>query len=296
MTEQLKKEQQTGSVTFLEGRGELPMMDIITPWSTAQIYLQGANVTFFKKKDEAPLLFLSQCSRFSIGEPIRGGIPIVFPWFGAREGAPQHGFARLKEWALREMIQLADGSVTVRFELPICPENAGMPPFCLEYSVSVSKTLKLELAVTNKSEKDTLKIENCLHTYFEAGDISKVTVSNLKGVRYLDKTQNMAEKTETEERLKITGEVDRTYLSTAAAVRIDDAALNRAIHVRKKGSESTVVWNPWIDRAQQMTDFGNDEYQRMICVESGNVGPNALAVGPGKRSVLEVELSTTVLK
>src|SRR5438067_7423335 len=101
-----------GRVAFMDGRGELPMLEVGTPWSTAEIYLQGAHVTHFKKKDEPPLLFLSQCSRFAHNEPIRGGIPVIFPWFGLREGLPQHGFARLKAWDLKEFAPAADGSVS----------------------------------------------------------------------------------------------------------------------------------------------------------------------------------------
>src|SRR5208283_3310512 len=85
-----------GRVTFQDGQNELPAIEVTTPWSTAEIYLHGAHVTRFKKNNEAPLLFLSQCSRFAEEQPIRGGIPIIFPWFGQREGMPQHGFARLK--------------------------------------------------------------------------------------------------------------------------------------------------------------------------------------------------------
>src|SRR5258707_6109063 len=102
-----------GRVTFMDGRGELPMLEVSTRWSTAEIYLHGAHVTDFKKKDEPPLLFLSQCSRFAQNEPIRGGIPVIFPWFGPREGMGQHGFARLKEWELKELVTASDVSVTV---------------------------------------------------------------------------------------------------------------------------------------------------------------------------------------
>src|SRR5438105_223550 len=99
-----------GKVTFLDGRGELPMLEVSTAWSTAEIYVQGAHVTHFKKKNEPPFLFLSQCSRFAEGQPIRGGIPVVFPWFGPREGLSQHGFARLKQWELKEFAPAPDGS------------------------------------------------------------------------------------------------------------------------------------------------------------------------------------------
>src|SRR5438874_803171 len=121
-----------GRVSFIDGRGELPMVEISTAWSTAEIYLHGAHVTHFKKKDGTPLLFLSQCSRFAENEPIRGGIPVIFPWFGPREGLVQHGFARIKEWELKEFVPAADGSVSIRFASLDCPEASGLPSFTHE--------------------------------------------------------------------------------------------------------------------------------------------------------------------
>src|ERR1017187_5462350 len=92
------KPEALGRVTFLDGQGELPMLEISTAWSTAAISLHGSHFTQFKKKDEPPLLFLSQCSRFAEERPIRGGIPVIFPSFGPREGLAQHGFPRVKAW------------------------------------------------------------------------------------------------------------------------------------------------------------------------------------------------------
>ena len=78
--------QPPGRVSFLDGQGELPMLEVSTAWSTAEIYLHGAHVTRFTKRKEPALLFVSQCSRFTEGQPIRGGVPIILPWFGMREG------------------------------------------------------------------------------------------------------------------------------------------------------------------------------------------------------------------
>src|SRR5437867_2930451 len=176
-----------GRVTFMDGRGELPMLEVSTAWSTAEIYLQGAHVTHFKKRNEAPLLFLSQCSRFTDGQPIRGGIPVVFPWFGPREGLGQHGFARAKTWELKEFVPAPDGSVSVRFRLPDCPEASAFPPFTTDYILTVNESLTLQLIITNQSANDAFTFENCLHTYFEVGDISAVSISGLRGLNYLDK-------------------------------------------------------------------------------------------------------------
>jgi len=282
-------------VSFLDGRGELPMLEVTTQWSTAEIYQHGAHVTHFKRKDQPPLLFLSQCSRFAENQPIRGGIPVIFPWFGPREGMAQHGFARVKAWDLKEFAPAPDGSVSVRFRLPDCPEASAFPPFTADYIVTVDQALTLQLVVTNSSRDEPFTFENCLHTYFEVGDIRAVSISGLKGSSYLDKVANFSRKTEMEEAIRISSEVDRIYLDTTGPVEIRDTRLGRRVRVEKSGSASTVVWNPWMVKAQQMPDFGNEEYERMLCVESGNVASNSIKLPPGESSTLLVKLSSEPL-
>jgi glucose-6-phosphate 1-epimerase len=281
-----------GRVMFLDGQGELPMLEITTAWSSADVYLHGAHVTNFRHKDAPPLLFMSQCSRFAPEQPIRGGVPVIFPWFGLREGMGQHGFARVKEWELKEFSPAPDGSVSVRFRLPDFPEGSGFPPFTADYLVTVKDSLTLKLIITNQSREEAFTFENCLHTYFEVGDISQVTIVGLKGANYLDKVANFAQKTEAADAISIASEVDRVYLNSSGPVEIRDPALKRKIRVEKQGSLSTVVWNPWIAKAHQMPDFGNDEYQRMVCVESGNVASNQISLSPGESSTLTVKLSS----
>jgi glucose-6-phosphate 1-epimerase len=284
-----------GRVAFLDGRGELPMLEISTGWSAAEIYLNGAHVTHFARKGEPPLLFLSQCSRFEKGQPIRGGVPVIFPWFGPREGMSQHGFARVKSWEVKELETGADGSVSVRFSLPDCPEASGFPPFNAQYIVTVAESLSLELLIENRSSDQSFHFEDCLHTYFEVGDIDAVSVVGLKGRYYLDKVAGFARKSEEYPEIKVKSEVDRVYLDATEKVEILDRVIGRRIRIEKENSRSTVVWNPWIDKAQQMPDFGNDEYKRMVCVESGNVGKERVELPPGGVSRLTVRLSTSVL-
>jgi glucose-6-phosphate 1-epimerase len=282
-------------VSFGEGQGDLQMVQVSTRWSTAEIYLHGAHVTQFQKREEPPLLFLSQCSRFEKNQPIRGGIPIILPWFGRREGMGQHGFARNKEWQLKEVITPADGTVTVRLRLPDSPEAGTFPSFRADYAVTVNETLTAELMVVNTSN-EPLSFENCLHTYFAVADATSISIHGLKGATYLDQVENFAKKIDNQEAIRISSEVDRIYLNTTSPVEIADPRLGRRIRVEKHGSASTVVWNPWIAKAQQMPDFGNDEYENMICVESGNVGPNRLTLRPGESSSLEVKLGSEMMK
>jgi D-hexose-6-phosphate mutarotase len=284
-----------GRVTFLDGQGEMPMLEISTAWSTAELYLNGAHVTHFEKRGESPLLFMSRCSRFMPGQPIRGGVPIIFPWFGPREGMNQHGFARLQKWDLKEVRSSLDSGVTVTFRLPDCPEASTYPALLAEYEVAVKDTLTMSLTVKNESPSDVLEFENCLHTYFNVSDVTAITIRGLKGVDYLDKVSNFARKTETNAAIRISSEVDRIYLDTSSTVEIEDPRLGRRIVVEKEGSKSSVVWNPWTQKAQQMPDFGDEEYASMICVESGNVSSNALRLAPGETSRLTVRVSSSML-
>ena len=64
--------------------------------------------------------------------------------------------------------------------------------------------------------------------------------------------------------------MDRDYLDTRSDCVISDPKLARQITIAKNGSNSTVVWNPWIEKSARMSDFGDDEYRGMVCVETTN--------------------------
>lgn len=293
--EALRRFEIPGRVSIIEGNGEMPKVEVTSAAASAEIYLHGAHVTDFKRHGQPPLLFMSQCSRFARQEPIRGGIPIILPWFGPREGEPAHGFARQTDWVLHETHALPEGGATLRLSLPETSAGAMWPSFTANLVVSVTDRLAMELIVTNSSRDQEFVFENCLHTYFHVGDIGKLSVSGLKGALYLDKVAAYAQRTETDEAISVSSEVDRIYLNTAAAVEVRDCSLNRKILIEKSGSQSTVVWNPWIAKSAQMPDFGDDEYRRMICVESGNVERNRIVLPPGRSSLLGVVLSSAPL-
>ncbi|MDP3851322.1 MAG: D-hexose-6-phosphate mutarotase [Luteolibacter sp.] len=276
-----------GRVTAIAGKGNLPALRIETDSSNAEIHLLGAHITHFQKNGGEPLLFMSAESEFEPGKPIRGGVPIIFPWFGPREGLAAHGFARLASWDLLDTIVLPEGSIRLTFRLPA--EDA----IAAEFRVTVGESLAMELSVTNTGASD-FTFENCLHTYFQIGDIHQIDIAGLQGTRYLDSLL-ASEFTETGETIRFSGEVDRVYQNTAATVEIHDPSLRRTIHVRKRGSKSTVVWNPWIAKSKRMPDFGDEEYHQMVCVESGNVKANAITLAPGEQSVLKVEVDSTPL-
>jgi len=295
ISEQLRRLEIPGRVTFMEGNGGLPKVEVNTEQSSAEIYLHGAHITDFQKKGEAPLLFTSQFSRFTPIQPIRGGVPVIFPWFGPREGEPTHGFARAVSWDLHEAVTLPEGGVTLRFHLPELAESAVWPPFSANYVVTFTDTLAMELLITNTSADEVFNFETCLHSYFFVGDVNEIAIVGLKGAGYLDKTDHFAPKTESGESIRVASEVDRIFLDSTAPVEIHDRKLRRKIRIDKIGSASTVIWNPGVGKSQQMPDFGNEEYKQMICVESGNVARNRIALPPGRTAVLKVTLSSAPL-
>jgi len=294
VSEQLRRLEIPGRVTFMEGNGGLTKVEVNTERSGAEIYLHGAHITDFQKKGEAPLLFTSQFSRFNTGQPIRGGVPVIFPWFGPREGEPTHGFARLAGWELHEAVTLPEDGVTLRFHLPDLAESAVVPPFSANYVVTIAESLSMELLITNTSGNSPFSFEACFHSYFFVGDIDEIAIAGLKGATYFDKTDHSTRQ-DNADLIRITSEVDRVYQDATGPVEIQDQKLRRKIRIQKSGSASTVVWNPWIAKAQQMPDFGNEEYKQMVCVESGNVGKNRITLAPGKTAVMKVALSSTGL-
>lgn len=284
-----------GQVSFMEGNNDLPKIVINTAWSTAELYLHGAHLTHFQKKGEPPILWMSQLSRFQADTPIRGGIPVIFPWFGPRDGQPSHGFARLQDWELREITQMPDGRVGLRLNLLDSVEAALLTPFAADLWVTVGQNLEVELVVTNSSIDEDLTFEDCFHTYFTVADVTSIAIAGLSGVQYLDQSDKMACKTDSEPEIKITRETDRIYHNSTEAVEIRDFRLKRRIRIDKSGSRSTVVWNPWVAKSQRMPDFGNDEYLQMVCVESGNIGDNNITLSAGSSASLKIALSTEPL-
>ena len=296
MLQHLQNHEIPGRVAVVAGHGGLAKIVVTTAASVAEIYPHGAHVTHFQKSGEPPLLFLSRKSWFAPGQPIRGGVPICFPWFGNREGGPSHGFARITEWQLLQSAVAPEGAVTLRFALPHLPGREEWNGLRTEFVVTVADTLTMELTAANETGGRALEIEDCLHTYFSVGDIGAVTIDGLQNTEFLDYAAggNGERKIQTEARLQIPCETNRTYLDTPGTVEIRDESLRRTIRMEKYHSLSTVVWNPWTTQ-KLPEDFDPAEHHQMVCVECGNVRHNKIALAPGKSSSLKVVLSSSGL-
>ena len=289
--EKLRKHEIPGHVAIVTGDGALPKINITAKDGTAEIYLLGAHVTHFQKNGEPPLLFMSAKSWFAPGKPIRGGVPVCFPWFGARDGEPAHGFARVLPWEPVATSIAQTGAVTLRLRLPKDSVKPGWLALKTEFVVTVSDSLTMELIATNESADKALEIENCLHTYLHVGDVAQVSITGLQSAPFDDFAAGAggARKAENDPVLRIAKETNRVYPGSAGPVEIRDDNLKRTIRVEKFNSNSTVVWNPWTTQ-KLPDDFDPAEHRRMVCVESGNVKQNKISLPPGKSAMLKVIL------
>ena len=117
-----------------------------------------------------------------------------------------------------------------------------------------------------------------------------VRVLGLEGTGYLDKTEGMARRPGAPEPAAISAETDRVYLDTTATVTIEDPGWGRRVVISKTGSATTVLWNPWSAKARAMPDFGDDEWPGMLCVETANVGAQAVTLAPATTHLMTTTL------
>jgi D-hexose-6-phosphate mutarotase len=273
-----------------KGPGGLERLVLSASDGEAFVYLHGAHVAHFAPKGERPVLWMSAQSRFEAGRPIRGGVPICFPWFGPKAGAPDaplHGFARILTWTVSAVSREADGRLLAVLDLPAeAAARGGFPrELSLSLAVTVGHTLRMELTARNVDSAPST-FEEALHSYFAVSDVRQARIHGLEGVAFVDKTAAMARKPATSEPITIAGETDRVYLAAAGSVTIEDPGWRRRVVVRKSGSATTVVWNPWVAKAKAMADFGDDEWSGMVCVETANAMDNAVTLAPGATHVM----------
>jgi len=282
-------------VTFREAPGGLALVDVSNSLATATIALQGAHVMTWAPRGERPVLWLSPAAKLAPGKSIRGGVPLCWPWFGPHASEskfPGHGFARTVPWELVDARALSNGATYLAFRLVESDTTRAQWPHTspVEAHITVGTTLAIDL-VTRNAGSQPITIGDALHTYFAVSDVRDIAIHGLGGCPYLDKVDGSARKQQAGP-VTIASEVDRVYLDSTADCLIDDLRWARRIRIHKSSSRSTVVWNPWIEKAAKMGDFGSATgYLDMVCVESANAADDVVTVAPGDEHQLRVRYS-----
>ena len=288
-----------GVLAFVEGRGGLLCAEVSSAACRARVYLQGAHVTNWQPDGQEPVLFVSERSSFPPGQAIRGGVPVIFPWFGARSAeltgartdGPSHGFARTQVWDVAFAAMAGDD---LHLTLTLAPSEtsraAGFDNFRVAYEMVLGRTLVLRLSVANTGETP-LRFEEALHSYFAVSNATAISIEGLAGTEFLDKTDNFQRKRQDEDLLRLSGETDRPYLNTQATITLQDPAAGRSVVIAKQGSNTTVVWNPWSELAAKLPDMDPEGWRGMTCIEAANAAENAIILAPREAHSMEVTIS-----
>jgi D-hexose-6-phosphate mutarotase len=271
--------------------GELAVARITTPFASATVALQGAHVLSWQPEGQQAVIWVSKLAKYAPGKSVRGGVPVCWPWFGPHASNPQfpgHGFARTVPWALVASKELPDGRIRLEFELVKNGATQAQWPHAsiVRNIVTVGEELEVELATTNTG-KEPFELGQALHTYFVVGDIRRATVAGLEGCEYLDKVGGGRKRQQGQ--VTFTQETDRIYLGTHGCAGILDPVMDRTILITSTGSRSTIVWNPWTDKAAKMGDFGDEGPWRMVCVETANAAEDVIMLRAGETHRLSAQ-------
>ncbi|MEW5754848.1 MAG: D-hexose-6-phosphate mutarotase [Pseudomonadota bacterium] len=281
-------------LVFNEIPGGLIVAEITNKLAAARIALQGAHVLTWAPKGHKPVIWLSEAAKFAPGKSIRGGAPVCWPWFGAhpeQSSFPAHGYARTVPWEIIDARALGNGATSIALRLKESDATRAFWPHAtpIECHITVGTDLEIELITRNQGSAP-VTVGEALHTYFAVSDIREVQILGLADCTYFDKVDNGARKKQAGA-VSFSGETDRVYLNTAADCLIVDPTLRRRIRIAKRGSQSTVVWNPWVEKAEKMGDLGQNGYLKMVCVESANALDNVVSLPAGQEHRLWVSYS-----
>jgi len=279
-------------IQFIEGKGGLPVAVVENQYASASISLYGAHVLSYVPRGESELLWMSPQSAFEVGKPIRGGIPVCFPWFGPHPSdtqLPVHGFARLQMWEVKETAVTIENEVKLVLTLEDNEATLNVWPhaFRLELEVTVGKQLRVSLKIHNTG-RTSFTTTNSLHTYFSVSDVENASILGLGKLAYLDPAFKDQELYQEEEVLSISKEENRRYFTHEGACILKDPGTSREIKVEKTGSKVTVIWNPWKDTVKNIGDIPNEAYLNFVCIEQANAYDDATTLAPGATHTLSL--------
>ncbi len=276
-------------VEFKKRENGFEYIEIVNESATAKIALQGGHIFYYAQHDKEPLLWLSDESEFKLGKAIRGGIPVCWPWFGMSEddSLPQHGFARTSMWEFISSKEKNSKTTQITLKLTHSKESLSLWNYHFELllHVSISDSLEVELKTINLDKKE-FKLTQALHSYFNISHIKNVHIKGLHVKPYFDaltKKQCLQDGD-----IYFTKETDRVYQEVDKPIILVDKT--RDITIKNEGSDSAVIWNPWIDKCKRMSGMSDDAYLGFVCIETANAFNDFIILKPQEFHLLKMIL------
>lgn len=249
--------------------------------ATAVVSRYGGQVLSYQPSPGQELLWLSPLAVWQQQQPIRGGVPVCWPWFGSANSTlnpeqlslPNHGLVRTRHWTLQQSNVSAEHcELGLSIAVEAFPyQTKGVLTKLAEPAKTAELRLTLRLTATslsiNLSCEQPLLQQAALHSYFKVDNLAQTQVSGI-GEHYRDKVlQNRLVTADPE--LRFNKEIDRIYTQPTPVLAIKSGQQNLAI--TQQGFDSTVVWNPGAARSATITDLARDSYQQFVCVESARL-------------------------
>lgn len=259
-----------------------PALVVDTAAARATLHLDGGHLTSWAPAGHSDLLWLSPASAVGAGEAIRGGIPLIGPWFGpGRDGAmpTKHGWLRSIRWELASAA-LEEEAVLLTLRTP-----SDVAALSASATFRIGHELSVDLTVTAASRP--LELEAALHTYVAVADVRQMTIEGLEGAAFLDNTRGLAADVQPDEPLRLTASTDRIYDSAEQVVLVDEARGRRVIST-PRGTGKTVVWNPWDQLVTGMADIPDASWPEFVCIEPAIAKDRFVALEPGRSHTIGV--------
>jgi len=269
----------------------MEFVDLKFKTSSCRIYKFGATITDWSIGDKK-IIFVSPKAVFDGKKAIRGGVPICFPSFGPWSYGAQHGFARTSNFQVSVPATETDTETSITFRLSDSEESRKIwdMKFVLDYKVVLkADDLCLDLDLKNTGEVP-FSFTTALHTYFNVDAVDSASVTGLTGLKYLDKTlPGVPTLTEDRDEVSLSGWTDRVYLGPCPPVTVRGVA-GGSLCLISANLPDTVVWNPWKEKAEGMSDLGGEAWSGFLCVEAGQcVAP--VELGPAKSWIAKHQMS-----
>jgi len=284
-------------ITPIELAPGYPGYQIETPLCTATLALHGAHLTHWQPRHTPhPVIYTSPSAIYREGKAIRGGIPLCWPWFNAHpthpELHPSHGIARKQFWKFESAMRIRD-NIEIVLTLEASEESKAHVPFPFELKARFlfSDNLTVRLETTNLSNEPT-PVGGAVHSYFAVSSIDEIELEGLQNTPYFDTTVSPHLNTsQSQPELIITDEIDRIYYGTANPITLQDPAWKREIVISKENSLSTVIWNPWTEKAATLDDLPDHAYKDFVCIESCNAKQDTRIIAPDQTHALATQIA-----
>lgn len=265
--------------------GEIPVLVVEHPSVRAAVSFQGGQLLTWQPAGSAPGVWLGEGNAWTAGTPVRGGVPLCWPWFGP-VARPSHGFARTLDWDLVSHETSEDGVVLVlRLEASDVTRALWPYEFTLTTRIFLGATCTIDIEAAGEHRST-----GALHTYVAIGALGRAEVIGL-GSRYHDNLSEEDVKNAPDAE-RPAARIERVYTSPEEVSVVRDAALERDIELTHREASDVVLWNPGRELAETMADLTDGDYQRFVCVETGRINV-PLESAPGRPARLGVTLRIT---